>query len=357
MVTYYQLGSGKQLNDIVMAGSHDAAITQGGSNAQTQDLDIYGQADAGVRIFDIRITGAIVKSGGAGDVGALKAYHGSNLKVFGGKQTVVDLRSNETEKMKIKPMKLGTYGMTLSKILSDAARFVQEKGDEFLILKFDKCDNWPLIAEACVELLGDNICKLRGSLNTRTLSELRGKVIVLFSVKGREATGWTDAAARGILAFQNMTDGGTFNRNFDGLQYFGKGGTNAFAFWRSDKDKLKENMDRQAKLMQKGAATDPKVMGMMYWTSTGLTQSIESRNDFMWNDENTIKLMDLWATRVPKNVDRTASSSGPLLKEFMPNFVMIDFATPERCAKIYDLNLLAANRMSKAVKKFYDKKL
>jgi len=357
MVTYYQLGADRQLNDIVMAGSHDAAITEGGSNAQTQDLDILGQAEAGVRIFDIRITGAIVKSGGANDVGALKAYHGSNLKVFGGKQTVTDLRSNETGKMKIKPMKLGTYGMTLSKILSDAARFVQEHGDEFLILKFDKCDNWPLIAEACVDILGASICTLRGNLNTRKLSELRGKVIVLFSVKGREATGWPDAAARGILAFQNMTGGGAFNRNFDGLQYFGKGGTNAFAVWRSNKDKLKENMERQARLMQKGAATDPKVMGMMYWTSTGLAQSIHARNDFMWNEENTVKLMDLWASRVPKNVDRTASSSGAMLKEFMPNFVMIDFANADRCQKIYDLNLLAASRMSKAVKRFYGDKL
>jgi hypothetical protein len=356
MVTYYQLGGAKQLNEIVMAGSHDAAITQGSGNAQTQDLDIYRQAGAGVRIFDIRITGAIVKSGGAGDVGSLKAYHGTNLKVFGGKETVVDLRSNQAGQMKIKPMKLGTYGIALSKILSDAAKFVQEETSEFLILKFDKCDNWPQIAQACVEVLGDNICKLRGNLNTRTLSELRGKVIVLFSVKGREATGWADAASRGILAFENMTGGGAYNRHFDGLQYFGKGGTNAFAFWRSDKAKMKENMEKQAKLMQKGAATDPKVLGMMYWTSTGLRQSIESRNDFMWNDENLVKLNDLWASRVPKNVDRTASSAGPLLKEFMPNFVMIDFASPERCEKIYDLNLLASNRMSKAVKRFYDAK-
>jgi len=47
LVTYCQLGSGKQLDDIVMAGSHDAAITQGGGNAQARDPDIHGQADAG----------------------------------------------------------------------------------------------------------------------------------------------------------------------------------------------------------------------------------------------------------------------------------------------------------------------
>lgn len=352
MVTYYKLGSDKQLNEIVMAGSHDAAITEGGSNAQTQNLDIHGQASVGVRIFDIRITGAVVKTGSGGDVVALKAYHGQ-----GGKSTKtgVDLRTGQATDIKVKSMTAGTYGMTLSKILNDAAKFVQEKQDEFLILKFDKCDNWKLIAEACIDLLGTTICKLRGNLNSRTLSELRGKVIVLFSVKGRDSLGWPDAAARGILAFQNVTGGGGFNSKFDGLQYFGKGGTNAFAFWRSDKDKMKENIEKQTKLMKKGAATDPKIMGMMYWTSTGLTSSIKDRNDFMWNDENRMRLMDLWCSRIPKNVDGKAASSGSVLKAFMPNFVMIDFANPERCEKIYDLNLVAANRMSKAMQRFFDK--
>src|SRR4051794_18116244 len=60
MICYYELGADKRLNDIVMAGSHDAGITGGGSNVQTQDLDIGGQASAGVRLFDLRIAGASV---------------------------------------------------------------------------------------------------------------------------------------------------------------------------------------------------------------------------------------------------------------------------------------------------------
>ncbi len=353
MIKYYELGSTKRLNEIVMAGSHDAGVTEGGSSTQTQNLDIYGQAVAGVRIFDLRITGAVVRKGGASDVVTLKAYHG---KGGSSTQSGVDLRTGQKTDIKVKSMTLGEYGMTLTKILADAAKFVQENNSEFLILKFDKCHNWGLIAEACVDLLGATICRLKGNLNTKTLSDLRGQVIVLFSESGRKAVGWPDPAARGILAFQNLKGGGGFNRNFDGLQYFGKGGTNPFAFWRSNKAKLKENIEAQAKLMKKGADCDPKVMGMMYWTTTGSASSIKERNDFMWNDENMLRLNDLWASRVPKNVDRTANSSGAMLKAFMPNFVLIDFASADKCEKIYNLNQLAATRMSKAVKLFYDDK-
>ncbi len=57
MIKYYDLGSNKQLNRIVMAGSHDAGMNRGANNVKTQSLDIYNQAKSGVRIFDIRITG------------------------------------------------------------------------------------------------------------------------------------------------------------------------------------------------------------------------------------------------------------------------------------------------------------
>eukprot|EP01032_Pedospumella_encystans_P024251 gene24251-27433_t len=76
MISYYDLGPDKKLNEVVMAGSHDAAVTMGDANTQTQDLDIFDQAVAGARLFDIRITGAVVKKGGADKVVALKAYHG-----------------------------------------------------------------------------------------------------------------------------------------------------------------------------------------------------------------------------------------------------------------------------------------
>ena len=58
MILYYQLGAKKRLNEIVMAGRHNAGITKGGGNAMTQKLDIQGQALAGVRLFDLRVAGA-----------------------------------------------------------------------------------------------------------------------------------------------------------------------------------------------------------------------------------------------------------------------------------------------------------
>ena len=75
MIRYYDLGPDKQLNEIVMAGSHDAGITEGGSNVQTQTLDIAGQALAGVRLFDLRVAAeAAGKHGGVKQV-ELKAFH------------------------------------------------------------------------------------------------------------------------------------------------------------------------------------------------------------------------------------------------------------------------------------------
>ena len=60
MITYYELGASKQLNEIVVAGSHDAGITSGGTNVKTQALDIGEQAQAGVRVFDLRIAATSV---------------------------------------------------------------------------------------------------------------------------------------------------------------------------------------------------------------------------------------------------------------------------------------------------------
>lgn len=343
MVTYYKLGSDKQLNEIVMAGSHDAAITQGSANAQTQDLDIFDQALAGVRIFDIRITGSVVKKGGGGEVLALKAYHGP-----GGKSTKsgVDLRTGQATDMKVKSLSGGTYGMTLSKILNDASKFVQTYREEFLILKFDKCDNWGMIAEACVDILGERICTLKGNLNLRKLSELKGQVIVLFPKKGLTELGWKEAHKRGILGFENLKSGGTFNPDFNGLQYFGKGGTSIAKPF----GKIGQNVSKQAKLMKKGVRTSPDVMGMMYWTTTGVFESIKERDATMWTKVKKDSLRKLWtkglyesiSERIGAVLDGKAHCNGPVLKAFMPNFVMIDFASEDKCETIFDLNTVAS---------------
>jgi len=344
IITYYELGPDKRLNEIVMAGSHDAGVTFGSDNTQTQDLDILGQATAGVRLFDIRITGAVVKEGGASKVTALKAYHGVGPTA---KKSGVDLRSGEADKVKVKSMWGGAYGMTLSKILGDASKFVSENGTEFLILKFDKCHNWLQIAEACIAVLGNTLYKEGGNLNNKTLRDLQGKVIVLFSSSGAQAVHHLYGIPQGILTFKNLygdSGSSTYDENYHGLQYFGKGGTSVLKPW----DKLKQNFKKQSKIMQKGGDGTPAVMGMMYWTTTGINESIRTRNEGMWTAPNVARFKNLWESglnaaimsRVNAYAKIDGFAGGQTLKAFMPNFVMIDFADKEKCKHIFELNTI-----------------
>jgi hypothetical protein len=94
MIKYSKLGTDKQLNQIVMAGSHDAGITGGMWNVKTQSLNIGEQAAAGVRVFDLRIAAQNTSILGNGSKVELKAYHG------------VGTKSDKTRTIK----DLGTYG-------------------------------------------------------------------------------------------------------------------------------------------------------------------------------------------------------------------------------------------------------
>jgi hypothetical protein len=346
MITYYELGPNKRLNEIVMAGSHDAGITSGGGNVKTQDLDIYDQAKAGVRVFDVRITGAVVKQGAAGPVVALKAYHGGSTKstVHG-----TDLRTGQATDMKVKSMSLagvttGEYGMSLSKILNDAQKFVREQGTEFLILKFDKCHNWLQIAEACVNLLGDKIYKSGGNLNKKTLRDLQGKVIVLFTSEGIDAVHHLYGVPQGILGVKNLygKDGGVYSENYHGLQYFGKGGTSISKPF----GKQKQNIKKQSKIQAAGGGGNQNVIGMMYWTTTGIFESIKKRNVGMWTKPNVAKLQNMWdnglnnaiMSRVNAVAKIDGFAGGHIFKSYMPNIVMIDFADDDKCRQIFELN-------------------
>ncbi len=342
MIRYMELGADKKLNSIVMAGSHDAAVTAGSWNAKTQNLDIFDQAVAGIRIFDIRITGAVV-----GKSVELKAYHGQ-----GGKsdKQMWDPTARKMVDVKVKSMTLGTYGSSLTSILNDAYNFVRIHTSEFIILKFDKCDNWPQIAEACVRLLDDKLCDVYDNLNERTLDDLKGKVIVLFSQKGLQALG---ANTHGIMAFDNLADSGNnFNNDHKGIQYFGKGGTGLLD--KRTGAKVADNIKKQTELMQRGSQTDPKIMGMMYWTATGIVGNIRRRNNDLWSESNQKKMIEMWAQRLPGNADMTGYSTSPLLKRFLPNFVMIDFADSAKCKKIYELNHFSQHAMTKKVRRFFD---
>jgi hypothetical protein len=354
VVTYFELGRDKQLNEIVVAGSHDAGITGGADNVQTQGLDIGGQASAGVRVFDLRIAAATVPGQKAGSPkqAELRAFH-ANDKMMTNDAKSRSLGGGAAVDLTRTKFKLGAgdFGLGLTGMLRDAKAFVKSKegGNEFLILKFDKCQNWPLIAESCVNEIGDVLLKGRANVNTAPLKVLAGKVVVLFSTGGLKEVASKYDATHGILGFKNLYDkkgGGSYTHGFAGMQYYGKGGTSVWSPFK----KLAQNEKKQRKLVVGAKAAGPDVIGMMYWTTTGMFESIKKRDAKMWDTPNVAKLRKLWGAgleefmweRNPLSVPAGSAAIGSTRKRFMPNIVMIDFANALKCQTIRDLNDLSA---------------
>jgi hypothetical protein len=354
-VNYFELGGDKQLNEIVFAGSHDAGITSGGKNVKTQSLDIEGQAHAGVRIFDLRVAATSgAKVDGVKTV-ELKSFHAPGLKNETKTRHLPGVGTVEVERSKFKSG--GDWGMGLTDILDGARRFVQSDAgkSEFLLLKFDKSTNWTWIAEACVRLLGNTIYKGGGNLNTTKLKDLQGKVVVLFSGSGANECRVRFGPEDGILTWKNLYDKETGNTAYDpkhvGLQYYGKGGTTL----NPTKNKLDANIKKQGKLLQGAKAFGlEEVLRMMYWTSTGLLESIEKRNDGMWQAPNVVKMQKLWKEGLEEYIEYTnplalpegSPAVGPTRKRYMPNIVMIDFADDAKCQIIRALNDLSPNDLA-----------
>jgi hypothetical protein len=354
MIRYYELGRDRRLNEIVIAGSHDAGITGGGSNVQTQTLDIAGQAAAGVRLFDLRIAAAGASTQhGLGKEAELRAFHADSKLMKNETKSRYMPDVGRTETITRTKLRGGAFGAGLTDMLEQARAFVRDHPTEFLVFKFDKCTNWELIAECCAGVLGDHLYKGPPNVNTATLKLLAGTVVCLFAESGLAALSHKHRSG-GILGFRNLVEGGAYVESFNGLQYFGKGGTSIFKPFA----KLSQNEKKQSKLMAGGAAADPNVMGMMYWTTTGVAESIRKRNESMWSAKNVGKLKALWENglaesiqqRLAKNVDPTSYASGTLLKTFMPNIVMIDFADEHKCGEIYNLNRVAATELTYAAR-------
>lgn len=355
MVTYYELGKHRQLNEIVIAGTHDAGITGGGSGVQTQTLNIMGQAKEGVRFFDIRVAAAVTSETHASGrkVAELRAFHADDKVVMKLDRNVVLKGSNDPVRLTQSKLAGGAFGLALTDMLQQARNFVHSEigGSEFLILKFDKCTNWGLIADACEKVLGHALYTGGGNINTATLRQLKGKVVVLFSSKGLAEV---KQAVRGILTFKNLTsEGATYTADYEGLQYYGKGGTSPF----NPSNKLKQNLTKQSKLMLGASALqNPAVIGMMYWTTTGLIESIKKRDDGMWEPPNVSKMQALWGEGLGDFVNARVSlpSTNPLAaaqqrRSFFPNIVMIDFADPPKCRAIRNLNDLSAAHLTAVV--------
>ena len=363
MINYYQLGGNKRLCDIVVAGSHDAGITSGGANEQTQNLDIFDQARAGVRVFDLRIAATKTSSSSSAPV-HLKAFHADPKLMFNRDKTGKNLGDFNNRQGNVTTTKLplgGTFGMGLPDMLDQACDFLKYNTTEFLILKFDKCKNWPLIAEICVSKLGSYLYTGTGSLNEKTLDDLKQKVVVLFTQAGLDAvSGQGHTSATGIWGCKSLTKGGSYSSTYDGLQYIGKGGTNPLD-GKSDMGKIAANIAKQGKLMRLGArGTDPEVMGMLYWTTTGLKRSIQDRDRTMWGPNKQPSLLaQLWEDgfgeaieeRLPVHMSPTAYATGAVLKAFMPNIVMVDFADIQKGTFIHGLNTTATTMLTDAARK------
>lgn len=353
-VTYYDLGGGRCLHEVVFAGTHDSGITGGAANAQTQDRGIYGQADAGSRIFDLRVAAHATGAINGRKIVKLQAYHADSKLMKNETKTRELHRTGASHQVTRTKLRGGEWGMGLTRILQEAQQFVADNPTEFLLLKFDKCKNYGLIADACVDLLGASLYTAGGNLNRKTLFDLQGKVIVLFPQAGLIEMG---APRPGILKFRNLSSfddpGGAYQPVFEGLQYHGKGGTNAMNM-RSHGYKTRENAKKQAKLMNRGASSmyddAPEVLGMMYWTTTGLSASIQTRDAYMWEPKRRSRLAQLWrggldtaiTSRLPAHVAPTDYSASGFLKVFMPNFVMVDFMDAQKGAYIKSLNDIAA---------------
>lgn len=352
MTTYSELcGKDAVLNTIVMAGSHDAGITQGGGNAKTQKLDIYQQADAGVRLFDLRI--AVAKTNqthGGVKVAEMRAYHADGIAKKQETKTRFVSEIGRTVVVDRSKIRAGTFGETLEDMLTQAAQFVLNNSTEFLILKFDKCLNWPVVAEACIALLGTTIYTGGGNLNLKTLDELAGHVIVVFTSEGLTAIAPAYGAAQGIYGIVNCYGGAAYRAGYQGLQYFGKGGTSLMGI-----RPVTENRRKQRGLMLDGIQADRQVMGMMYWTSTGLIGNIKTRNKRMWSRTNQLGLQKTWQNGLGESIKArlhkvVPDTGGAVLKTFMPNIVMIDFADAAKCDAIMSLNHVAGHQLMQLVR-------
>jgi len=356
-VTYYDLGAGRRLHELVFAGTHDSGITGGGRNARTQTDGIHGQAVAGARIFDLRVAGHGTGSVQGNKTVTLQTYHADpSLQKHEAKTRSLHRTGVQHDLTRTK-LKGGAWGDSLSAILDEARRYVEQtEPTEFLLLKFDKCQNWSLIADACMARLGPVLYTGGGNINTRTLQDLAGSVVVLFSRTGLQAMG---GARPGIMGFVNLngvdTPGAQYDPQFDGLQYLGKGGTSAMN-GKFDRGKMDDNIRKQTGIIRQlsgsvhGSA--PEVLGMIYWTSTGFLRSIRKRDDYMWRQRggNRSRLTDLWTggleeaitARLPQHLDPTQYAASGQLKVFMPNFVMVDFMDDVKGQFIKDLNDVAA---------------
>lgn len=387
-VSYYDLCKNRQLNEVVLMGSHDAAIATGGANGMTQTLDILAQAEAGARFFDMRV--AAFRTSTLGGKVELRAYHDamkmSSPTLRGNdRMKVADLGNQKRNNVKVHTTTLGEKGFGLQAMLQDAFAFLRDNDQEFLIFKFDKSENWALIHEVCEQefqrafadsALTRNYAYQSPNPTARNLNELEvrqlaGKLVILFPASAFAAIGAStnqtadDLHAAGYLKWKNLyakseTSATQYDAAFQGLQYYGKGGVSASG--SGDTGKIDLNTAKQGALMQgqgdykrkkdgwrgkvgqtdKGthAGADPNAIGLMYWTTTGPSWSgILERNKKMWKPAVRQQMMALGLQNADPSLARLGNgAAGNAVKPFMPNIIMVDFVDPKKGQVIHSMN-------------------
>ena len=344
-IVYYNLGAGRKVNQTVFAGSHDAAITSGGGSTKTQSLSICDQAECGVRIFDIRISGQRTANHGA----KLSAFHGSNTPV-----TKVKNVGGVYQNIEVTKMVAGHWGLDLDVILDDCVAFLQQYPNEFLILKFDKSSNYEMILDACRAKLGARLYTEKGNIADKTLRQMQNKVVCGFMGDGyRELTTAGNGVAQGVAQIVNLySDPTQHNPNIDGLMYYGKGGTSVAQpkpFSAPVQGKYLQNIEKQSRILDDANAANlgPEVLRMMYWTQTGVIRSIKSRDKMAWTPGATDRMKQLWADGAYDHLkggvllSKRMTNLATPFEVYLPNFILIDFANDMKGQTIYDLNTLS----------------
>lgn len=164
--------------NICLPGSHDAGLYEvtGGSasfapeRALTQDRNIFGQLEAGVRFFDLRVYEEY--SLGSNRTSELKIGHFGEL----GAKFGVSSQGHAD---------LGCYGPPLLTVLSDVSRFISAQSTEAVILRFSHIKE--SIARQVVQRVNNVLGRLlfSGSATGKNLAKLklervRGKVIAIY---------------------------------------------------------------------------------------------------------------------------------------------------------------------------------
>lgn len=360
---YLEPHRNKRLNEVVIPGAHDAGIyIQAKDNVQTQINNIMQQAEAGCRFFDLRIATRKITEKGVTRY-EHKAYHLKDSLV----------KEKQIKSGKNIPSNIGGYqsmsrgggwGDDLDKMLKDARKFVEQNTSEFLILKFSKCYNWEIVAEACLNVLEGVHYSGGGNINNKLCGDLAGKVITVFDDEPKCRAALREFIARYpqypvinfIKSLYNKDTGrcGAYDPEYNGIQYFGK--------FSSTSD-VGKNTKSQSKLLTIGSTNHVDCLGMMYWTTTGILGNIKNRNDKMWTQQMKSVLKKTWEhglaesikTRLGGEYQRTsatlATGSGAAgrFKAYMPNIVMMDFVDADKCSTIEQLNRLASIDLALAV--------